>query len=106
MATANVLFVDNANLVRLLRVIDSLTGLPESNMTGTITVYDQNDAILSGCDSLPIVYTAVPTVPFYYAALPAGTQLAVGTRYKIVFYSAAFGVKITDYWEGAVRGKV
>lgn len=106
MATANMLFVDNTNLVRLLRVVDAITGLPEANLTGTVTVYDQNETILTGCDSLAIAYAASAPVPFFYAQLPVSIQLAVGTRYKIIFYSAAFGVKITDYWEAGIRGRV
>lgn len=97
------LYVENDNLIVVRRVIDVLTGRPDADMTGVVNVYNTDNVALSGCVDLPITYAADAPTPFYYATIPDTVQLIFGTKYKVVFTSTNYGIKLTKVFTATVR---
>ena len=98
-----VLYVENDNLVCIRRVVDVLTGQTVTDMAGTVTVYDQNNTPLANAVDLVVTYATDAPTPFYYAELPDTIQLAAGTKYKVVFRSSNYGIKLTKTFVAQVR---
>lgn len=93
---------ENDNIVTLERVVDYISG-PVTDMEGTITIYKQTVQntiptaadVLAGCDALPITFaTTWDDKPVYYVIVPASVQIADGAKYRAVFQSTNYGVRI------------
>lgn len=97
------LYVENGNLIVIRRVIDVLTGRPDPDMTGDVTVYNMDGTALANASALPISYATDAPTPFYYCSLPSTVQLIVGTQYKVVFLSLTYQIKLTKTFTATER---
>lgn len=85
---------NNANRIVLKRVRDpALTGYV-SDMTGTITLYDQTGTPVANAIDLPIVYTPGDKGE-YRATIPTTAKLSKGSEYKVKFVSTNYAIELT-----------
>jgi hypothetical protein len=93
---------NNANRIVLKRVRDPAVSGYISDMAGTVTIYDQNDAAVSNATSVAIAFTTGSDGE-YRAEIPASARLIKGTKYKAVFSSSNYDVELTKMFECVER---
>lgn len=81
----------NANRIVLRKVRDPAVSGYISDMTGTVTIYDQTDVAVENATALAIGYTAGSDGE-YRADVPKTARLIEGTDYKVIFTATNYDV--------------
>jgi hypothetical protein len=102
MACANLLYIDNSNVVELTELTNSATGLAITTATVTVTLYDSAGVVVTG-QTFPAAMSHV-SAGTYRATLEDDIVLVENRQY--VAHIDATYTGIVGHWELPVRAKV
>jgi len=102
MPCADLIYIDNSNVVELTELTNSTTGVAITNATVTVSLYDSAGAVVTG-QTFPATMSHV-SAGTYRATLEDDIALIENRQYLAHIDASSGG--IVGHWELPVRAKV
>lgn len=98
-------FLPNNNAIDVFcrRLRSAATGAEITNATLTFTIYDSDDAAVSGANAVAMPYIGTADDPGHYRGSSGQLSLTEGNRYKIVVTSNNYPVRWVQYFRAQPR---